>query len=209
MSAREAHLANFFPELFHCSGFAIFGKATADGHIYHGRVLDYLKGVGLEQNAVTIVHQPDYGHAWINISYAGFVGSVTAMNDQGISIGEMGGGGYGNRRRGRLSARFSLRCLSARAVFFEPLFLFVAKFVVAHETHDGRLGIRRDLDEVDVFLGRASLSAALKAITPRFSPFFADHADFGCGYLVGSSSMITPVNTNTTRKIVGASLVSN
>ncbi|HET6248893.1 MAG TPA: C45 family peptidase [Tepidisphaeraceae bacterium] len=96
MNPQEARLANFFPELFHCSGFALMGKATADGHIYHGRVLDYLKGVGLEQNAVTIVHQPDYGHAWINISYAGFVGSVTAMNDQGISIGEMGGGGYGN-----------------------------------------------------------------------------------------------------------------
>ena len=29
--------------------FAVFGKATKDGHIYHGRVLDYLKGVGLEQ----------------------------------------------------------------------------------------------------------------------------------------------------------------
>jgi outer membrane lipoprotein-sorting protein len=95
MNAQEARLANFFPELFHCSGFAIFGKATSDGHIYHGRVLDYLRGVGLEQHAVTIVHQPDVGHAWINISYAGFVGSVTAMNDQGISIGEMGGGGYG------------------------------------------------------------------------------------------------------------------
>lgn len=95
MDVQEARLSNFFPELFHCSGFAIFGKATADGHMYHGRVLDYLKGVGLEQNAVTIVHQPDLGHAWVNISYAGFVGSVTAMNDQGISIGEMGGGGYG------------------------------------------------------------------------------------------------------------------
>lgn len=96
MDAQEARLANFFPELFHCSGFALLGKATADGHVYHGRVLDYLKGVGLEQNAVTIVHQPDVGRAWVNVSYAGFVGSVTAMNDQGISIGEMGGGGYGN-----------------------------------------------------------------------------------------------------------------
>ena len=58
---QEARLANFFPELFHCSGFAIFGKATKDGRMYHGRVLDYMKGVGLEQNAVVIVHQPDYG----------------------------------------------------------------------------------------------------------------------------------------------------
>ena len=96
MDRQEARLANFFPELFHCSGFALMGKATKDGHIYHGRVLDYLRGVGLEQNAVVIVHQPDYGNAWVNISYAGFVGTVTAMNDKGISVGEMGGNGYGD-----------------------------------------------------------------------------------------------------------------
>jgi hypothetical protein len=95
MDRQEARLANFFPELFHCSGFSIFGKATVDGHMYHGRVLDYLKGVGLEQNAVVMVYQPDYGNAWVNLGYAGFIGSVTAMNEKGISIGEMGGGGYG------------------------------------------------------------------------------------------------------------------
>ena len=96
LHVQETRLGNFFPELFHCSGFSVFGKATQGGRIYHGRVLDYMKGVGLEQNAVVIVHQPDYGHAWINLTYAGFVGSVTAMNAKGISIGEMGGGGYGN-----------------------------------------------------------------------------------------------------------------
>jgi hypothetical protein len=95
MDRQEARLANFFPELFHCSGFALMGSATKDGHMYHGRVLDYLRGVGLEQNAVVIVHQPDYGNAWVNISYAGFVGTVTAMNEKGISVGEMGGDGYG------------------------------------------------------------------------------------------------------------------
>ena len=95
MDRQESRLANVFPELFHCSGFALFGKANGDEHIYHGRVLDYLRGVGLEQNAMVIVHQPDEGHAWVNVGYAGFVGTVTAMNDQGISIGEMGGGGTG------------------------------------------------------------------------------------------------------------------
>ncbi|HXE55011.1 MAG TPA: C45 family peptidase, partial [Tepidisphaeraceae bacterium] len=96
MDHQEARLANFFPELFHCTGFSLFGKATSDGHMYHGRVLDYLRGVGLEQNAVVMIYQPDYGNAWVNCGYAGFIGSVTAMNEKGISIGEMGGNGYGN-----------------------------------------------------------------------------------------------------------------
>jgi hypothetical protein len=95
MDRQEARLANFFPELFHCTGFSLFGKAVSDGHMYHGRVLDYLRGVGLEQNAVVMVYQPDYGNGWVNLGYAGFVGSVTAMNEKGISIGEMGGDGYG------------------------------------------------------------------------------------------------------------------
>lgn len=96
LDKEELRLANFFPELFHCSGFAVFGRATVDGRLYHGRVLDYLRGVGLERNAVVIVHQPNYGHAWVNVSYGGFVGSVTAMNEKRISIGEMGGRGEGH-----------------------------------------------------------------------------------------------------------------
>jgi hypothetical protein len=96
LDVEEVRLANFFPELFHCSGFALHGAASGDGHIYHGRILDYMVGVGLEPNAVIIVSRPDHGHAWVNVSYAGFTGSVTAMNEKKISIGEMGGRGEGH-----------------------------------------------------------------------------------------------------------------
>ncbi len=96
LEKEEVRLANFFPELFHCSGFALAGEATVDGHLYHGRILDYLRGLGLEQNAVVMVMQPDQGNAWVNISYAGFVGSVTAMNEKKVAIGEMGGRGEGH-----------------------------------------------------------------------------------------------------------------
>lgn len=96
MHPREIRLANFFPELFHCSGFALHGSATVDGRIYHGRILDYLRGLGLEQNAVVMVVKPEHGNAWVNVGYAGFVGTVTAMNEKQIAIGEMGGRGEGN-----------------------------------------------------------------------------------------------------------------
>jgi isopenicillin-N N-acyltransferase-like protein len=96
LEREEIRLSNFFPELFHCSGFALMGEATVGGHMYHGRILDYLRGVGLEPNAVVIVFQPDEGNAWVDISYAGFIGSVTAMNAKHISMGEMGGRGEGN-----------------------------------------------------------------------------------------------------------------
>lgn len=96
MQPEEIRLSNFFPELFHCSGFALLGKATPDGKLYHGRILDYMRGAGLEENAAVIVTRPDKGNAWVNISYAGFTGSVTAMNEKQLCVGEMGGRGEGN-----------------------------------------------------------------------------------------------------------------
>lgn len=96
LAREEVRLGNFFPELFHCTGFALFGRATEGGRLYHGRVLDYIRGLGLEQEAVVMVLQPDQGNAWVNVSYAGFVGTVTAMNEKQIAIGEMGGRGQGH-----------------------------------------------------------------------------------------------------------------
>jgi hypothetical protein len=93
---QEASLANFFPELFHCSGFALRGSATADGRLYHGRILDYLRGPGIEENAVVMIVKPDEGNAWVNVGYAGFIGTVTAMNEKQVAIGEMGGRGEGH-----------------------------------------------------------------------------------------------------------------
>ncbi|QGJ68429.1 Acyl-coenzyme A:6-aminopenicillanic acid acyl-transferase [Planctomycetales bacterium 10988] len=87
---------NFIPELFHCSGFAIKDTATIDGTLYHGRVLDYPTDWELQKHALIVVAQPDEGIPWVNITFAGFIGCVTGMNAEQISLGEMGGGGLGH-----------------------------------------------------------------------------------------------------------------
>jgi hypothetical protein len=84
-----------FPELFHCSGFAVFGKATRDGRLYHGRVLDYMTVIGLQDAATTFVVAVDGKIPFVNVGYGGFIGSVSGMNAKGISLGEMGGRGEG------------------------------------------------------------------------------------------------------------------
>jgi isopenicillin-N N-acyltransferase like protein len=91
-----AELANLFPEMFHCSGFALYGKATKDGKLIHGRLLDYMVGSGLQNYGIVIVCRPTGGNATIMGSYTGFVGCVTGMNERQIAIGEMGMGGYGD-----------------------------------------------------------------------------------------------------------------
>lgn len=92
-SVQDALVANFIPELFHCSGFAVMNSATKDGTLYHGRVLDYAIDWKLQEHAVLIVAEPDGGIPFVNVTYAGFVGSVTGMNAAHVSIGEMGGRG--------------------------------------------------------------------------------------------------------------------
>ncbi len=91
----EFRLAQIFPELFHCSGFAIAGPATVGGRLYHGRVLDYMTEIGLQDNAAVLVVAPTGKIPFVNIGYGGLVGSVTGMNAQQVALGEMGGQGEG------------------------------------------------------------------------------------------------------------------
>jgi isopenicillin-N N-acyltransferase like protein len=93
---RDGRYANLFPERFHCSGVAVRGKASLDGQVIHARVLDYMRDINLQSYAAVVVFIPEGHHAWMSLGYAGFVGSVTAMNERGLAIGEMGGGGEGD-----------------------------------------------------------------------------------------------------------------
>ena len=95
MEPEIVQVLNVFPELFHCSGFAVFGTATTDGKLYHGRVLDYMTTIGLQDSATTFIVRPEGQFAFANVGYAGFIGSVSGMNAEGISLGEMGGRGEG------------------------------------------------------------------------------------------------------------------
>jgi hypothetical protein len=52
--------------------------ATADGTLYHGRVLDYGVDLRLQEHAVLIVAEPTGGIPFVNVSYAGFIGSTAS-----------------------------------------------------------------------------------------------------------------------------------
>jgi hypothetical protein len=96
VSQRDGRYANLFPERFHCSGVAVRGKATKDGSVVHARVLDYMRDINLQGAACVQVFMPDGHNKWMSLGYAGFIGTVTAMNEKGLAIGEMGGRGQGD-----------------------------------------------------------------------------------------------------------------
>lgn len=89
-------MLNLLPEMFHCSGITVQGKASVDGDLYHVRVLDYAIGKNLQETAVLIIAEPESGYPFLNVTYAGFIGSVTGMNAKKIALGEVGAQGYGN-----------------------------------------------------------------------------------------------------------------
>lgn len=95
MDEQTVEILNVFPELFHCSGFAVFGSATEGGKLYHGRVLDYMTAIGLQDAATTFIVSAEGQIPFANVGYAGFTGSVSGMNAEKISLGEMGGKGEG------------------------------------------------------------------------------------------------------------------
>lgn len=95
MEPEIVQVLNVFPELFHCSGFAVFGSATKDGKLYHGRVLDYMTTIGLQDASTTFIVKAQGQIPFANVGYAGFIGSVSGMNAEKISLGEMGGRGEG------------------------------------------------------------------------------------------------------------------
>jgi len=96
VSLRDGRYANLLPEKFHCSGVAVRGKASKNGTVLHARVLDYMRDINLQAGAAVVVFMPRGRHKWISLGYAGFIGTVTAMNEKGLAVGEMGGRGEGD-----------------------------------------------------------------------------------------------------------------
>ncbi|NUQ62682.1 MAG: peptidase C45 [Pirellulales bacterium] len=96
VSQRDGRYGNLFPERFHCSGVAVRGTATKDGRVLHARVLDYIRDINLQSSALVQVFIPEGRNAWMSLGYAGFIGTVTCMNEKGLAIGEMGGRGEGD-----------------------------------------------------------------------------------------------------------------
>ena len=158
LSTRDGRVANFFPEMFHCSGFAVRDSATKDGMLLHGRVLDYMRDISLQSYACIQLFLPsDPKHnAWMSLGYAGFIGTVTAMNEKGLAVGEMGGKGEG--KWDGMPMSLLLRDVMERASTVEEAIKIVQQtprtceyyYVVSDKGRD-MVGLACTPEKVDVF----------------------------------------------------------
>ena len=88
---RDLYLLHAVPDrTYACSGFAAWGRATADGRLIHTRNLDWNIRAGIQQYAAIFVVRPTGQHAFVNVGWAGFIGVLTGINDQRISMGQIG-----------------------------------------------------------------------------------------------------------------------
>ncbi len=86
---RRAHVISVLTERG-CSAFTVWGNATEDGALYHGRNFDWITSAGLEDTAVLLLYDPDGFHKFASAGYAGLIGVLSGMNMEGISISQIG-----------------------------------------------------------------------------------------------------------------------
>ena len=79
-----------------CSNLSTCGTATADGKMYTVRILDWgLHRISkLHQYPLLLIAKPENGIPYCNIGWVGFLGAISGINAQGITLGEMGYGDY-------------------------------------------------------------------------------------------------------------------
>jgi isopenicillin-N N-acyltransferase like protein len=86
---RRAHMIPVVSN-YACSGVAVWGRATKSGHLLQLRNLDFTINAGLQDYLAIVVYVPKKGIAHVNVTFAGFVGSHTGMNAEGVVLGEKG-----------------------------------------------------------------------------------------------------------------------
>jgi isopenicillin-N N-acyltransferase-like protein len=75
-----------------CSGFAVFGNGTADGHLYHGRNHDWGDPPEIIPvvTGLVVVYEPENGNPYVSVGAFGAIYVCSGMNDRGITVGMKG-----------------------------------------------------------------------------------------------------------------------
>ncbi len=69
-----------------CSSFAVWGDQTVDGELIIGRNFDFYAGDEFAQDKMIQFIEPAEGYRFVAISWAGMIGVMSGMNQQGITV---------------------------------------------------------------------------------------------------------------------------
>lgn len=69
-----------------CTSLGTWGSRTENGSMLIGRNFDFWVGDAFAEHKIVSFVKPDSGHAFASITWGGFIGVVSGMNEQGLTV---------------------------------------------------------------------------------------------------------------------------
>jgi hypothetical protein len=69
-----------------CSSFAAWGEKSEDGNLILGRNFDFYAGDDFAKDKIVAFINPQKGHPFMMVTWAGMIGAVSGMNREGLTI---------------------------------------------------------------------------------------------------------------------------
>jgi hypothetical protein len=69
-----------------CTSFGTWGAQSQDGDMIIGRNFDFYAGDQFAEDKIVAFFNPSQGHQFMTVTWGGFIGAVSGMNDQGLSV---------------------------------------------------------------------------------------------------------------------------
>ena len=69
-----------------CTSFAVWDTKSEDGNLLVGRNFDFYAGDAFAEEKIIAFVNPERGHQFMSVTWGGFIGVVSGMNDQGLTV---------------------------------------------------------------------------------------------------------------------------